>query len=367
MNSSVKKFLKYALNIIFIIGITALALYLIFKGKDPREILRMVWEADLKWIGIAVFFMILLVCGEAAQFHMLLKGMKQKVSRFKCFLISNIGFFFSQITPGASGGQPLQVVYLTKLGVNGFISTLICMIITMVYKLVLILMFFVALIMRPALVGGAIGDVIIVFLIGMLITAGFGFFLLFCILKPSMSPKMAGGFLKLGAKLHLVKDLEASRKKMEQSAKQHEVASEFIKKNPGIVLKVAGFAFIERFSCFMVAFCVAKSLGVECNLIDVISMQIILSLAVDMLPIPGASGANEILFKRLQVGIFGDAVEAGILLNRGITYYLLALTSGVFTLIAHIWFKKPSVRNANPLSAEESEQTELSENTDGKE
>ena len=66
----------------------------------------------------------------------------------------------------------------------------------------------------------------------------------------------------------------------------------------------------------------------------------VLSLAVDILPIPGASGVNEIVFVRLQTMIFGGMVSAGLLLNRGITYYLFAVVTGIFTLVAHLYFNK---------------------------
>ena len=341
VNSSLKKFLKYTLNVLLIIGITYFALHTLFKDNEPGVILKKISEADIKWILAAVFLMMLFVCGESIQFRMLFKGMKQKVSLVKCILLSNIGFFFSQITPGASGGQPLQVVYMTKLGVNAFVSTLVCMMVTLVYKLSLVFLFLVALILQPGFVGSAINDVLLFFIVGIVIQAGFGLFLLACVLKPSLAAGVVNWFIKLGAKIHLIKKPEETKKRAENSIKQYELASDFIKKNKCIMAKMAIITIFQRLAYFGVAFCVAMALNIEeCNPVKIISLQIILSLAVDMLPIPGASGANEILFVRLQTMIFGQAVSAGLLLNRGITYYFLAIVTGIFTLVAHIYFKR---------------------------
>ena len=339
MNSSLKKFLKYSLNILLIIGISFLALHILFKDNDPKTIIKKILEVDVRWIALAALLMIIFICAESIQFRMLFKGMKQKVSLIKCLLLSNIGFFFSQITPGASGGQPLQIVYMMKLGVNPFVSTLVCMLVTLIYKMMLVFLFILALILRPALVGGAISDVLVFFIIGIICQAGFAFFLLMCIFKPVFASWIVNKAISLGHKLHIIKNPDCLREKADHSIKQYEAASNFLKKNPHVMLKMAGITFIQRIAYFMVTFCVARSLRiVDCNVIDILSLQIILSLAVDVLPIPGASGANEIVFARLQVEIFGDAMTAGLLMNRCITYYFLAMFTGIFTLIAHLYF-----------------------------
>ena len=131
------------------------------------------------------------------------------------------------------------------------------------------------------------------------------------------------------------------KEKAENSIKQYEAASDFLKKNTHIMVKMAFLTIIQRLAYFAVTFCVAKALHVEdCDIVDVIALQVVLSLAVDILPIPGASGVNEIVFVRLQTMIFGTLVSAGLLLNRGITYYLFAVVTGIFTLIAHLYFNK---------------------------
>ena len=106
MNQTLKKFLKYTFNILLILGITVLTLHLLFKDNEPKKIFAQIKDADCRWLGVAGLLMVMFLCGESVQLRMLFKGMKQKVSMLKCILLSNIGFFFSQITPGASGGQP---------------------------------------------------------------------------------------------------------------------------------------------------------------------------------------------------------------------------------------------------------------------
>lgn len=55
-------------------------------------------------------------------------------------LFSSVGFFFSCITPSASGGQPAQVYYMKKEDIPIPISTMVLLIITIIYKMVLVLL-----------------------------------------------------------------------------------------------------------------------------------------------------------------------------------------------------------------------------------
>lgn len=366
MTSKKKKVLKYTLNITLIVGITLLTLYMIFKDNEPGKIFKQIGNADGRWLGIAALLMVIFVCGESVQFRLLFKGMKQKVSMVKCILLSNIGFFYSQITPGASGGQPVQIIYMTKLGVNAFVSTLVCMMVTIVYKFMLVFLFILALILRTDLVGGAIKDVIIFFVIGIICQLGFAAFLLICVLKPSFASWIVGLGIKLGTKLHIIKKPAELQAKADHSIQQYEAASDFLKKNKHVMLKMAGITFVQRIAYFAVTFCVAMALKVEnCDFISIVSLQIVLSLAVDVLPIPGASGVNEFVFVRLQTLIFGSSlVSAGLLLNRGITYYMLAVVTGIFSLIAHFYFGS----EAKKLKLDEAgEKAAVTENTDSEE
>jgi len=69
--------------------------------------------------------------------------------------------------------------------------------------------------------------------------------------------------------------------------------------------------------------------------LDVISYQLVLALAVDALPLPGASGANETVFQLLYGALYADIALSAVILNRGITYYFMMLFTLLFTVVAH--------------------------------
>lgn len=65
---------------------------------------------------------------------------KEGSSLIRCIQYSFIGFFYSGITPSATGGQPVQLYYMSKDGNRGSDSTVVLMTVAVVYKFVLVIL-----------------------------------------------------------------------------------------------------------------------------------------------------------------------------------------------------------------------------------
>ena len=64
-----------------------------------------------------------------------------------------------------------------------------------------------------------------------------------------------------------------------------------------------------------------------------------ISIAVDMLPLPGGVGVSENLFLLIFKRIFGGVlVMPGMLLSRAISYYGLLIISAIITLIVQVHY-----------------------------
>ena len=58
--------------------------------------------------------MVIYLLLEAVNLHRTLKVLGEKVTFWQNIKYAIIGFFFSSITPAASGGQPMQIYYMYK-------------------------------------------------------------------------------------------------------------------------------------------------------------------------------------------------------------------------------------------------------------
>jgi len=73
----------------------------------------------------------------------------------------------------------------------------------------------------------------------------------------------------------------------------------------------------------------------------IVTLQAMISVASDMLPLPGGMGASENLFLAIFEPIFGEnLILPGMVISRGISYYSQMLISGVMTLVAMLFISK---------------------------
>ena len=68
----------------------------------------------------------------------------------------------------------------------------------------------------------------------------------------------------------------------------------------------------------------------------VVFLQAVISVSVDMLPLPGGMGISETLFLTIFAPVFGSLILPGMVLSRGLGYYGELLISAVFTVITHL-------------------------------
>lgn len=326
------------LQLLIVIGVAVITMVIMFHGDEAHRIIRHLKHAKKGWIILAAASMIFFVFVESVQLKVMFTGMKQKITLWKCFLLSNVEYFFAQITPGASGGQPIQMVYMSRLGVDVLVGALACMMVAVLYKAAFLTIFIAALIFRTDLVLGSISRVPILFSIGVIFQLISITVILLCIFRPSIASAAVNGIINIGAKLHIVKHPSQTRTKADNSIAMYREGSAFLKNNKWVIFRLFLYTIAQRLAFFSVTFFVAKALGVHhVDWFSVVSVQAILSLSVDMLPIPGAAGANEAVFVNLQRKLFHESMMgAGLLLNRGITYYFLLISCGIFTIFANI-------------------------------
>ena len=129
---------KTIFNILFLIALFLITIYIMFKGQDLATILDRVRDVKIQYITLGIILVIVFVCCESVIIKYLLWVVQIKWPLYKCVRYSFIGFFFSCITPSATGGQPAQIYYMKKEGLSIPTSTIILMLVTIEYKFVLV-------------------------------------------------------------------------------------------------------------------------------------------------------------------------------------------------------------------------------------
>ena len=338
--TQIKKILKYALNIALILVITLLTLHLIFKEQELPEIIRDLKSADMRWIAGGAAAAVAFVAGESVIIHYMLRVLEQKTSFFRCLKYSFIGFFFSYITPSSTGGQPMQMYHMKKDKIKIGYSTLIMLLITIAYKSVLILLALGFLIFNFGTVEQYAGDMKWLIVLGFVLNLSFIALLLLVFLKPIWARALGIKTVGLLSKLRVIKRKNKDKytEKVIRICDTYAMGADYIKKNIAVVFKIFVLTALQRICLFSVTWIVYKAYGLSgTSFIDILTLQIIIAVAVEMLPLPGAAGISEGCFLLTFTEIFGEGlVKPALLINRGITFYLILLIGAVVTLGAHI-------------------------------
>ena len=95
------------------VGITVVILIASFAGSG--DVLKNLLSADPLWISVLFLDVLGVVFLDALRIVLLSRG---KISLWQGIKTSIYGFYASAITPFASGGQPFQIYYLTKIGLK---------------------------------------------------------------------------------------------------------------------------------------------------------------------------------------------------------------------------------------------------------
>lgn len=344
---AVKSKKKMIGNAVFLILVFMLTIYGVFKGEDLHDLGNLLKHARPGYIALAMVCVVGFIWGESVIINYLSKTLNIKVQEWKCFLVSSIGFFFSCITPSASGGQPMQIYYLKKEKMPIPVSTVILMVVTIAYKMVLVVVGLLILILGKGFVSRYMTGILPVFYLGIALNVGCVALMVVVLFHPQLAKRMAVACLTFLEKVHILKRKESRMEKLVQSMEKYHDTSEYLKTHGMVILKVFVMTVIQRFSMFFVTFLIYKAFGLNgTSMWDIVMLQASIAITVDMLPLPGGMGISEKLFLILFVPVFGKTLLLpGMILSRGIGYYSQLLFSAVMTGVGHLTLGRERVQS----------------------
>ena len=328
---------KMVFNVLFLVLIFAGTIYGVFHGEDIGQISDILQTVNPWWLIPGVVCVVVFIWGESIIIHYMMRNLGVKVGRGTCFLFSSVGFFFSCITPSASGGQPAQIYYMKKKKIPIPVSTQVLLIVTITYKLVLVLLGLGIAIFGQKFIHTYIDDVQWVFYLGLVLNvvcvAGMVLF--------AFHPSLAKAFVVKGSrlleKMRFLRHKKSREEKLAASMEKYNQTADYMMGHFGMLVVVFIITVVQRFSLFAATWFVYKAFGlVGTSAGLIILMQGAIAVAVDMLPLPGGMGISEKLFMEMFLPIFGSKLLLpGMILSRGLGYYTELIISAVFTIVAN--------------------------------
>ena len=328
---------KMIVNTVFLVAIFALTIYGVFHGEDLGAMMEAMRRADVRWLLPGLLCVVFFIWGESIIIWYMMHSFQIPVKRRTCFLFSSVGFFFSCITPSASGGQPMQLYYMKKEKIPIPVSTLVLMIVTITYKLVLVVIGVTLTIFGQGFIKAHLYRVRHIFYLGTALNVFCVSGMLVLVFHPMLARSILVKGLDLLEKMHLMKKKSSRLEKLNASMDQYRATAVYLREHVWVLVEVFAITVFQRFALFAATWFVYKAFGLSgSSAFVIIILQGTISVAVDMLPLPGGMGISEQLFLRIFLPIFGSKLLLpGMLLSRGLGYYTELLLSALLTIIAN--------------------------------
>lgn len=329
-------------EILFLLVVFAATVYGVFRGQDLGENLRILRQVEKAWLIPAVLCVIFFVWGESIIIYYMMGTLSVRLKKWTCFLFSSIGFFYSCITPSASGGQPAQIYYMHRKGISVPVSTLVLMVVTITYKAVLVFIGLGLVVFGQGFLHEYLQGALPVFYLGIGLNVICVAALVVLVFHTSLAEAIMSKGLTLLERLHLLRRKESRREKLASGMEKYRETAQYFKTHKHVVIHVLLITFAQRFALFLSTYFVYRAFGLQgASVVTVTLLQASISVAVDMLPLPGGMGISEKLFLTVFASVFGgQLLLPGMILSRGLSYYTQLLLCALLTLYAHFTMRE---------------------------
>ena len=337
-----KSNLKMLRNLIFFILLIVFTFWFIFKDQDINEIFKAIRNVNLIYVLMGLICMFFTYIIESYNVRNILVSLgEKKLSIIKALKFTWIGFFFSAITPAASGGQPVEIYYMTKDKISSANGTMAMLLQLCSFQIATILISIISVIINPNILRNGM---IWFYLLGVLLNGIVLSFMLVAIFSKKITKKLVNIFIKI-IKTLKVKNIEIKKKKILESLNQYNESAKFIKKNKTEFIKSILRVLVQVICFHSIPFFTYKAFGLSgYSYIELLTIQSVFFISVSSLPLPGAVGISETLFLKIFGRVFGRKILNGaMLINRFISFYFYVLLSMIVVIIN-------AIKNKNVVS-----------------
>ena len=274
---------------------------------------------------------------QALYMRCILKTLNVDVKIKTGMFYSMVEFFYSGITPSASGGQPTELYYMTKDHIPLRKSYITLILNTTFFKIILVILGIIVLLFNNSFIINSRPIYKLLFTIGFLtdtIVIATGLILIFKVkLIKIIYNKLSSIFnkFKILNKITTNTDYKEFIEKYDDEIK-------FIKSHKRVVSIAFLITFIQRILLFSVIYVIYRALGFNTySYFDLLSIQVCVQLAIEFAPVPGGAGICEGMLHNLFTSIFAASLaNVGMLLTRTFTFYVPMILSGLVILINKI-------------------------------
>lgn len=330
---------RLVLNILMLLVPIGFVVYFFVSENGFIDLVNNIGKFNWWWISVAIFCQFANVFIDAYVLFRITHNYAEDFTLKKSLKTTAVGQFFSVITPGAIGGQPMQLYSMKKQKIDTGAATSSLIQKFLIYQTTITLYSFVALMCNLDIFKGHLGGA----MIGLSL---FGFIshavVILFVLMFSFNRKLTSSIIKkcfgLLSKLKIIKNASEKSEKIEcQLMKFHE-SNIKLYKNKRMFIVVFGLTILQLTLIFAIPYAIYRSFNfIGANFFDMLTGQAFVTMVASFMPLPGGSGAAEGSFYIFfEIFFKENTIKSAILVWRIITYFMNIIVFAPFARVGNI-------------------------------
>ena len=276
------------------------------------------------------------VTAEGLGLYLCLRARGYRIALPSAIHLSLQGLYYANITPGSSGGQPMQAYLMSQRSIPVGVGASALSVRFFFNQLVMVGMTGVLWLCNAAFCQAQLGRVKMLIILGCAINFAAVPLVLLAMFRREWLDRLAALLLRLGTRLRLVKQPEVLNERIRRILDSYHDSMVGVARRPGQLLTQLLVSLAEMLCLTSVTVCVYRAFGQAGTAwYELLAVSIMLFVSASYTPLPGASGAQEGGFLLYYRGIFaGGTISVALLVWRFMTYYAILLIGAGDALIS---------------------------------
>lgn len=312
-------------NIVFVAAsLVILLLYLWISEGGKGTIVTALTALNPLWLLGGLVMMLLYWLLEAMCMQAIIRRLSPGYPFGRTWYVSMIGQLFNNITPFASGGQPMQAVYLVHNGLSFGVATSALLSKFILYQAVLTLYSSVVLILRYPFFVSNISGFGPFILLGYAVSVAVMFGLICICFFQRFTRWIVSRSIGLLSRIRIIKRPDKAMNRAERELDSFHESFRMLRRHKGMILEVAFFSFLQLTAYFLIPYFICLAFGLSSvSPWSAVSAQSVVLMFSSFIPLPGAMGGAELGFYNLFSTFIPEGfLNVSILIWRLITFYL---------------------------------------------
>lgn len=329
---------KLIFNIITLLIPVGFIIYFFTSENGLMDLLENASGFNWLWIGAGFLCQISNVAIDAYILYRFTNNYDTGFTLKKAIKTTFVGQFFSVITPGAVGGQPMQIYCMKKQNVDTGVATSSLVQKFLVYQTTITVYSLVAMLCNIDLFTGNMRT-------AMMSLAAFGFishalviiFAYMFSLNRNLTTSIIRFFFNLLAKIKIIKNAPEKAAKTEAQLEYFHQSNKKLYRNKKMLAITCLLTITQLTLIFVIPYTIYRAFNFsDAHMFDMITGQAFVTMVSSFMPLPGGSGAAEGSFYIFFEMFFTPStIKSAILVWRILTYFMNIIIFAPFARVGN--------------------------------